>query len=47
VENDPEEFEEFLDHHIYNVANFQEYLVRCGGLRRIEELRKLENLVED
>ena len=26
VENDPEEFEKFLDHHIYNVANFQEYL---------------------
>ena len=47
VEKDPEEFEKFLDHYIYGVANFDEYLVRCGGLKRIEELQKLENLVED
>jgi glutaconate CoA-transferase subunit A len=47
VEKDPEEFERFLDHYIYGVANFEEYLERCGGLKRIEELQKLENLVED
>ncbi len=47
VEKDPEEFEKFLDHYIYSCADFQEYLVRCGGLKRIEELQKLENLVED
>jgi glutaconate CoA-transferase subunit A len=47
AEKDPEEFEKFLEHYIFGVANFQEYLVRCGGLRRIEELQKLENLVED
>ena len=46
VEKDPEEFKKFLDYHIYGVSSFQEYLVRCGGLRRIEELQKLENLVE-
>lgn len=47
VEKDPEAFEKFLDHHIYGVSNFEEYLERCGGLKRIEELQKLENLVED
>ena len=47
VEKDPEEFAKFLDYYIYSVPNFQEYLVRCGGLKRIEALQKLENLVED
>lgn len=47
VEKDPEEFEKFLDYYIYGVSNFQEYLVRCGGLRRIEELQRLERFVED
>jgi glutaconate CoA-transferase subunit A len=47
VEKDPAEFEKFLDHYIYGVSNFEEYLERCGGLKRIEELQKLENLVED
>jgi glutaconate CoA-transferase subunit A len=47
VEKNPEEFEKFLDHYIYGVSNFEEYLERCGGLRRIEELQKLERLVED
>jgi len=46
VEKNPEEFEEFLDHYIFGVPDFQEYLERCGGLKRIEELQKLENLVE-
>lgn len=47
VERDPEEFARFLDHYIYSVADFEEYLERCGGLKRIEELRRLEQLVED
>jgi glutaconate CoA-transferase, subunit A len=47
VEKDPEEFAKFLDKYIYGVADFEEYLERCGGLKRIEELQKLENLVED
>ena len=46
VEKDPEEFAEFLDHYIYGVADFEEYLERCGGLKRIEELQNRENLVE-
>jgi glutaconate CoA-transferase subunit A len=47
AEKDPAEFEKFLDHYIYGVSNFQEYVERCGGLRRIEELQKLEHVVED
>jgi glutaconate CoA-transferase subunit A len=47
VEKDPAEFEKFLDHYIYSCPNFQEYVVRCGGLKRIEELQKLESVVED
>jgi glutaconate CoA-transferase, subunit A len=47
VEKDPEEFEKFLDHYIYGVSSFADYLVRCGGLKRIEQLQKLENMVED
>lgn len=44
VEKDPVEFEKFLDHYIYGVSNFEEYLERCGGLKRMEELQALENL---
>jgi glutaconate CoA-transferase subunit A len=47
VEKDPAEFEEFLDTYIYSCADFGDYLEKCGGLKRIEELQKLENLVED
>jgi glutaconate CoA-transferase subunit A len=47
VEKDPAEFEKFLDHYIYSCPNFQEYVERCGGLKRIEELQKLEHVVED
>ena len=47
VEKNPEEFAKFLDHYIYSSENFEEYLEKCGGLKRIEELQKLENLVED
>jgi glutaconate CoA-transferase, subunit A len=45
VEKDPEEFEKFLEHYIYGVASFEEYVELCGGAERIEELRRIE-LVE-
>jgi glutaconate CoA-transferase subunit A len=47
VEKDPAEFEKFLDHYIYSVSDFQEYLVRCGGLKRMEALQKLENVIDE
>ena len=46
VEKDPEEFQKFLDHYIYSVTDFQEYLVRCGGLKRMEALQRLENVID-
>lgn len=46
VENDPEEFEKFLDEYIYGVKNFNEYLDKIGGLARLQELRVQENLLE-
>jgi glutaconate CoA-transferase, subunit A len=46
VEKDPEAFAKFLDHYIYSSASFEEYLEKCGGLKRMEELQKLENVVE-
>jgi glutaconate CoA-transferase subunit A len=47
VERDPQEFEKFLDYYIHEAADFEEYLERCGGLKRIEQLENQENLVED
>ena len=46
MEKDPEAFAKFLDHYIYSSANFEEYLEKCGGLQRMEELQQLENVVE-
>jgi glutaconate CoA-transferase subunit A len=46
VEKDPEEFERFLDRYIYGVGSFEEYLELCGGLKRIEELQRIENVVD-
>jgi glutaconate CoA-transferase, subunit A len=46
VEKDPEEFAKFLDHHIYGVSSFEEYLDRCGGLSKLKELQALETLVD-
>jgi glutaconate CoA-transferase subunit A len=46
VEKDPEEFAKFLDRYIYGVSCFEEYLELCGGLKKLKELQKLENLVE-
>ena len=46
ITRDPKEFEKFLDHYIYGVSCFEEYLERCGGLKKLKALQKLESLVE-
>jgi glutaconate CoA-transferase subunit A len=46
AEKDPQEFEKFLDHYIYGVSSFEQYLERCGGLARLKQLQKLETLVD-
>ncbi|UCH19997.1 MAG: CoA transferase subunit A [Deltaproteobacteria bacterium] len=46
AEKDPQQFEKFLDHYIYGVSCFEEYLERCGGLAKLKQLQKLETLVD-
>ncbi|HKA08197.1 MAG TPA: CoA-transferase [Gemmataceae bacterium] len=45
VEKDLEGFKRFLDDHIFNVADFDGYLAKCGGLPRLRELRAQEFLL--
>ena len=45
VEQDPVTYEAFLQHHIHGVNDFTEYLERCGGLKRLQQLRQREVLV--
>src|SRR5438105_177214 len=45
AEKDVATFQEFLDRHIYGVPNFAEYLQRCGGLERLQQLRQQEFLL--
>lgn len=45
VEKDPEKFKEFLDEYIYSLSSFEEYIDKCGGVRRMQELRNLELLL--
>jgi glutaconate CoA-transferase subunit A len=45
VEADPEAFRRFLDEHLFGVRDFNEYLQKCGGLPRMQELRRQEFLL--
>jgi glutaconate CoA-transferase subunit A len=45
AEKDHEGYLRFLQEHIYGVSNFTEYLERCGGLSRMQELRRQEMLL--
>jgi len=45
VEKDPDAFAQFLDDHIFGVADFAEYVDRCGGLARMQHLRRRELLL--
>jgi acyl CoA:acetate/3-ketoacid CoA transferase alpha subunit len=40
---DEKTLQEFLDKNIYSCKDFYEYLDNCGGIRRLEHLRDLEN----
>jgi glutaconate CoA-transferase subunit A len=46
AERDVAGFTAFLDHYIYGVRNFTEYLDRCGGLERLQQLRQQEFLLK-
>lgn len=46
VERDPAEYQRFLDEHIFGVTDFAEYLQRCGGLPRMQQLRQQEFLLD-
>jgi glutaconate CoA-transferase subunit A len=45
VEKDPAAFGQFLEDHILGLADFAEYLDRCGGLPRLQQLRQRELLL--
>jgi glutaconate CoA-transferase subunit A len=45
VEKDPVAFKQFLNDFIYSLPDFTAYIDKCGGLRRMQQLRNLENLL--
>ncbi len=45
AERDLGTLREFLDHYVYGVRDFHEYLQRCGGLERLQQLRRQEFLL--
>jgi len=47
VERDLDEYRRFLDHHIYDVTEFEEYVRRAGGLERMDDLRRQELLDDE
>jgi len=46
VEKDEAELKAFLDRYIFSTEDFTEYLELCGGVKRINELRATEHLIE-
>lgn len=47
TERDPEQFARFLDEHIYDVEDFDAYLQLCGGIPRMQQLRRQELLLTE
>jgi glutaconate CoA-transferase subunit A len=45
AEADLDRYRAFLDGYIFSVKDFAEYLERCGGLRRLQQLRQEEFLL--
>jgi glutaconate CoA-transferase subunit A len=46
AERDLDTFRAFLDRYLFGVRDFSEYLERCGGLPRLQELRRQEFLLD-
>jgi glutaconate CoA-transferase subunit A len=46
AETDVERYKEWLERYVWGVADFNEYLQRCGGLPRMQELRRQELLLD-
>jgi glutaconate CoA-transferase subunit A len=46
MECDLPAFQRFLDEHIFSVRDFTEYVQKCGGLPRMQELRRQEFLLD-
>jgi len=46
VERDLTQFCAFTEEHIFGTRDFDAYLEKCGGARRIAELRKIEDVIE-
>jgi glutaconate CoA-transferase subunit A len=45
VEKDEAQYRDFLERHLFGVADFVDYLQLCGGLPRLQELRRQEFLL--
>jgi glutaconate CoA-transferase subunit A len=45
LEKDLDAYCRFLDEHVFGVREFSEYLDKCGGSRRLQELRRQEYLL--
>jgi glutaconate CoA-transferase subunit A len=45
VEKEPATHQQFLNEYLFGVRDFNEYLQKCGGLPRIQELRRQELLL--
>jgi glutaconate CoA-transferase subunit A len=45
VEKDVDALKRFLDEHIYGVPDFAAYLQKCGGMSRMQQLRRQEFLL--
>lgn len=46
AEKDPIAHEKFLNKYIYDVNSWDEYLERCGGKKRLQELREIELITD-
>ena len=46
VEKNPEEFKKFIDKHIFQTKNFEEYLLQNGGFDKMKKLRAIEFLID-